>query len=134
MTEMTWPPALTAAEESHLLESATDYALTSGLVYRPPPTSDSASPSLTSVIHAPYSLLPTPFPRQLFAQAQELQPLYNALYAHVAMDHQFLHQVVGGAVAKVDEFQGRLYEMWKAVEAEGVRQVSFVSSRRAELR
>ena len=114
---------MTEGEEKQLLELATDYALGSGLVYRPPASSPGAAPSTTSVIHAPYSLFPSPFPRQLFSQAQDLQPLYNALYAHVTVDDAFLHEVVGGAVAKVDEFQGRLYEMWKAVVAEGIRQV-----------
>jgi glutathione synthase len=123
-----WPPALTTEQESHLLELATDYALGSGLVYRPPALTADSIPSTTSAIHAPYSLFPTPFPRHLFQQAQQLQPLYNALYAHVTTDHPFLDQVVGGAVAKVDEFQGKLYELWKQVEQEGVKQVSLTLS------
>lgn len=53
-----------------------------------------------------------------------MQPLYNDLYARVTVDDEFLDEVVGGAVAKVDEFQGRLYEIYKQVKSEGVRQVS----------
>ncbi|ORY76899.1 hypothetical protein BCR35DRAFT_305656 [Leucosporidium creatinivorum] len=122
MTLNNWPPSLTTEQESHLLELATDYTLASGLVYRPPAIAPGTTPSTTSAIHAPYSLFPTPFPRHLFQQAQQLQPLYNALYAHVTTDHPFLDEVVGGAVAKVDEFQGKLYELWKQVEQEGVKQ------------
>lgn len=124
MSTTQWPPALTAEHESHLLELATDYALGSGLVYRPPALTSDSTPSTTSAIHAPYSLFPSPFPRHLFQQAQQLQPLYNALYAHVTTDHAFIDEVVGGAVAKVDEFQGKLYELWKQVEHEGIKQVS----------
>jgi hypothetical protein len=118
-----WPPALTPAQEANLLTLAADYSLAHGLVYRPPAVEDSSAPSTTSAIHAPYSLFPSPFPRPLFDQAKELQPLYNALYAHVTVDDAFLHEVVGGAVAKVDEFQGKLYEIWKQVTAEGIKQV-----------
>lgn len=110
-------------QESHLLELATDFALGNGLVYRPPTGPNELHPSTTTVVHAPYSLLPTPFPRHLYDQAKVLQPLYNALYAHVTVDDEFLHQVVGGAVAQVDEFQGKLYDLWKQVTAEGIKQV-----------
>ncbi|KAL8287348.1 hypothetical protein RQP46_003800 [Phenoliferia psychrophenolica] len=112
----TWPPTLTPDNSAALLSLAADYALSHGLVLRP------TSLSSTSSIHAPYALFPSPFPRHLFDQAIQLQPLYNALYSHVALDNQFLKDVVGGAVAKVDEFQGKLYEMWEQVEKEGVKQ------------
>lgn len=103
-----------------MLHLASDYALSHGLVLRPTGT----PPSLTSVIHAPYSLYPTKFPLALFHQARELQPLYNALYAHAAVDDAFLEEVVGGAVSKVDEFQGRLFNIWQQVKKEGIKQVS----------
>lgn len=119
-----WPPAQSPADESALLHLATDYALSHGLVLRPQPTTAGSSPSQTSVIHAPYALFPSPFPRRLFSQALELQPLYNALYAHAATDDGFLREVVGGAVSKVDEFQGRLFDIWETVKREGVKQVS----------
>lgn len=119
-----WPPSMTPEEEANLLELATDYALGNGIVYRPPTEPNGLEhPSQTTVIHAPYSLLPTPFPRKLYNQAQSLQPLYNALYAHVTVDDDFLHQIVGGAVAKVDEFQGQLYDIWRQVKKEGIKQV-----------
>lgn len=118
-----WPPVQTPAQEEALLALASDYALAHGLVLRPVAEAG-AGPSTTTAIHAPYALFPTPFPRALFAQAQRLQPLYNALYAQVTVDAPFLEEVVGGAVAKVDEFQGKLYDVWRQVEAEGVKQVS----------
>jgi hypothetical protein len=122
-TAHSWPPALTEAQEGHLLSLASDYSLANGLVLRPPAPPGS-TPSTTMAIHAPYSLLPSPFLASLFEQAKDLQPLYNALYAHVTVDDAFLDEVVGGAVAKVDEFQGQVYKLWKKVSAEGIKQVS----------
>ncbi|BGP50025.1 Glutathione synthetase [Rhodotorula kratochvilovae] len=122
MSTQDWPPQLDAAHEQVLLDLASDYALSHGLVLRPVASSPGASPSQTSAIHAPYSLYPSALPRHLFEQALALQPAYNELYARVTADDEFLEQVVGGAVSKVDEFQGRLYEIWKAVKAEGIKQ------------
>lgn len=120
----TWPPHQSPADEAALLHLATDYALSTGLVLRPTVQPGQDSPSQTAVIHAPYSLYPSPFPRHLFEQAKQLQPLYNALYAHATVDDAFLREVVGGAVSKVDEFQGELYKIWEEVKKEGVKQVS----------
>lgn len=123
-----WPPVLTPAQDDRLLELASDYSLSHGLVLRPVALPHS-SPSTTTAIHAPYALFPSPFPRALFEQAKDLQPLYNALYAHVTVADDFLDEVVGGAVAKVDEFQGKLYELWKKVSEEGIKQVRPLGAR-----
>ncbi|BGP18187.1 hypothetical protein JCM10213_009031 [Rhodosporidiobolus nylandii] len=126
MNAPSWPPSFPAADEHSLLALASDYALSTGLVVRPFPASASPSEaptiSQTTAIHAPYSLYPSAFPRTLFQQANDLQPLYNQLYARITADDEFLEEVVGGAVAKVDEFQRRLYEIWRRVKDEGIRQ------------
>jgi hypothetical protein len=123
MSNTSWPPHITPAQEAAILSLASDYSLSHGLVYRPLPTSPSTFPSTTSSIHAPYSLFPALFPRELFEQAIKLQKLYNLLYARVADDDDLLREVVGGAVSKVDEFQRRLYAIWETVGKEGVTQV-----------
>ncbi|KAI5476977.1 glutathione synthetase [Pseudohyphozyma bogoriensis] len=120
-TSLSWPPTLTPEQEAELLASASDYSLAHSLVYRPVAVAPSP-PSTTTTIHAPYSLFPSPFPAHLFAQARELQPLYNQLYANITVDDSFLEEVVGGAVSKVDEFQGKLYELWLKVREEGIKQ------------
>ncbi|GAA5881206.1 hypothetical protein JCM16303_004842 [Sporobolomyces ruberrimus] len=117
-----YPPRLEAQEESELLEVASDYSLSHGLVLRPVPSSPSSPLSTTTSIHAPYSLYPTPFPSHLFKQAIDLQPAYNALYANITTNDEFLKQVVGGNVQKVDEFQRKLYEIWTTVKREGIKQ------------
>ncbi|KDE05484.1 glutathione synthetase [Microbotryum lychnidis-dioicae p1A1 Lamole] len=121
---MSWPPSLSSAQEANLLTLASDFALTHGLVYRPPPPppESGSKPSTTTCIHAPYSLFPQPFPRDLFVQAQRLQPLYNALYAHVTVDDQALDRIVGAQVAQVDPFQKQLYDMYRLVRQEPIKQ------------
>lgn len=125
MTDARWPPELASEPHHDLLARASDYALATGLVVRPFPSnpSDPSSIKTTEAIHAPYALWPSPFSRDLFSSALDLQPLYNQLYAKVTADDAFLDEVVGKAVSKVDEFQGRLYEIWKTVKKEGLAQV-----------
>ncbi|KAL9939996.1 hypothetical protein V8E36_000701 [Tilletia maclaganii] len=130
-----WPPALTNPQLQTLASASTDYALAHGLVYRPPPPPTTAngsfSPPTDSVIHAPFSLLPSPFPRILFERAhgppshtttdqqrQSLPALYAHLYARVTLDHAFLERVIGANVAQVDEFQGELWKRYLVVRAE----------------
>lgn len=119
-----WPPAdlLDGARLEALSSDARDYALTHGLVYRALPAAQGQAPPPDTAIHAPLTLLPSPHPRVLYEHAQKLQPLFNQLYAKVALDDAFLEQVIGGAVAKVDDFQRRLYEIWLRVREEGVVQ------------
>ncbi|KAN0062921.1 Glutathione synthetase [Thecaphora frezii] len=123
-----WPPSsLTPAQLSHLAHLATDYALSHGIVYRPlAPASTAAnphpSPPYDSVIHAPFSLLPSPFPRVLFDYAQSLQPTYDVLYASLAASPAFLSDVIGGSVSKVDAFQASLWQIYQQVQRQPSRQ------------
>lgn len=108
---MEWSPTFTEHQLTHLTELATTYALAHGLLYLP--ASPPAVPE--SAIHAPISLVPSPFPRKLFAQAQRIQHLYGKLYARVALDEEFLDQVMGAehGAGLVDEFTRQLWLSWK---------------------
>lgn len=106
-----WPPAVSDAQVTALVGQVTDYALAHGIVYRP----TGRAPSSTHAHHAPISLLPSPFPREAFFSALELQPMLNQLYAAVALDDDFLAKVVGANVAKVDEFQRGLWDVYTKV-------------------
>lgn len=124
-----WPPSSTSASSlNELVSLARDYALSHSIVYRPlllPSSSPNGGGSFhTSVIHAPFALYPSPMPRRLFERALNVQKAYNALYACIAADWQFLEKVVGGNVSKVDEFQGQLWSIAETVRREGVKQVS----------
>lgn len=112
-----WPPSLSQPQLDHLLTLATSHALGHGFTLLPP----SPTNPPTSAIPAPLSLLPTPFPRRLYREAIALQCAYNALYVEVARDTAFLDEVMGGSVARVDEFQGELWRAWKAVREELVQ-------------
>lgn len=125
-----WPPSTASEQEAaDLLHAARDWALSHALVYRPPlqdsnhTSVDSDTPFHTSVIHAPFALYPSPFPRQLFDLAIDIQTTYSELYARISTDFDFLEQVIGGNVSKVDSFQGELWKIAKAVREEGLVQV-----------
>lgn len=115
-----WPPNLTEDQQAHLLSLATTYALGHGFTLLPP----SFTTPPTSAIPAPLSLCPTPFPRDLYQLALDIQPTYNALYVNISQDTEFLDKVMGGVVSRVDEFQGELWRRWKACR-DDLTQVSF---------
>lgn len=119
-----WPPTLSSAQLPHLTAQATDYALAHGLVYRPAASSSDNGPLSTHVHHAPISLFPSPFPRAAVQQAVQLQGILNELYARVALDDDFLQRVIGGNVAKVDEFQHGLWQVYQEVKKLGQEPVS----------
>ncbi|KAI0072192.1 glutathione synthase [Panus rudis PR-1116 ss-1] len=119
-----WPPSVTTAQLNTLTLLATTYALSHGLVYLPPTTPTSPPPPAPrSTIHAPLSLFPSPIPRYLFTFARHLQSAYNVLYARIAMDVEFLDEVMGEekGVGKADSFTGNLWRRWKRVRDEGPR-------------
>ena len=120
-----WPPQFNDIQLATLIHDATTYSLAHGLAYLPPAPSQPPSPS--SVIHAPISLLPAPVPRSLFHKAQKLQSIYNDLYARIAVDDDFLDQVMGAevGVGQADEFVRRLWTGWKEIMEEGIVQVNF---------
>lgn len=119
-----WPPAELAegARNVSATNDARDYALSHGLVYRALPARPGEAPPLDTTVHAPVTLLPTPFPRTLFDQAMALQPLYNQLYAALAMDTEFIQSILESSVVHVDEFQAELYRIWRQVLDEGLTQ------------
>ncbi|KZT43371.1 glutathione synthase [Sistotremastrum suecicum HHB10207 ss-3] len=117
-----WPPELSEEQRNALIVLATTYSLSHSLLYLPQLDSPPFAP--TSAIHAPFSLLPTPFPRFLFERAKRLQNLYNVLYARVALDVEFLDRVMGAeiGVGKVDSFTRDIWTGWKQAREEGFTQ------------
>lgn len=112
-----WPPSLTQEQRDHLLSLSTTYALSHGFTLLPP---NRTTPP-THTFAAPLSLFPSPFPRHLYELAKEIQPIYNALYARIAIDWEFLDRVMGGSVSRVDAFQGELWRGWRKVRNELVQ-------------
>ncbi|KAF8993507.1 hypothetical protein BDQ17DRAFT_1368246 [Cyathus striatus] len=60
----------------------------------------------------------------LFEQAKRIQRTYNVLYSRIAMDEDFLDEVMGAetGVGKVDEFIGQLWKGWKQLRDTGLVQ------------
>jgi len=118
-----WPPSLTTAQLDNLTLYATSYALCHCLLYLPPAEQHPIIPS--AAIHAPISLFPSPFPRELFEQCCRIQRTYNILYARIAMDEEFLDKVMGAeqGVGKVDDFIGQIWRGWKKLRDAGLAQV-----------
>lgn len=117
-----WPPSLDAKTLAWLTTEANTYALTHGLAYLP--VNFGTTP--TSAIHAPFTLLPTPFPRNLFESAVHLQHIYNVLYSRIACDCDLLDRVLGDetGIGRVDHFTGALWRGWKNLrDRKEIRQV-----------
>lgn len=87
------PECADGAARAHLLAAFTDYALAHGLVVRPAPTF-APNPHNALATVAPVSLFPSLFPRPCFDQARSVQALYNAVYAAVACDVEWLDRLV----------------------------------------
>ncbi|EAU85776.2 glutathione synthase [Coprinopsis cinerea okayama7 len=115
-----WPPKLSPEQLNELVSTASAYSLAHGLLYLPPgyPLD---SPPPQAAIHAPLSLVPSPFPRDLFESAKRLQTIYNVLYSRIAMNIPFLDEVMGAeqGVGRVDDFIGELWRGWKRLRDEG---------------
>lgn len=46
------------------------------------------------LLHAPFALLPMPFPKVYWDQALELAPLFNKLVDRVSLDGEFLQETL----------------------------------------
>lgn len=93
--------ASTLTEEQLIIlkDAALDFALSHGLVVRPPSTplskDDPHHATLsTGVINAPVSLFPTPFPKRAFHDAVQIQPLFNQLVHDISEDDAFLKEIM----------------------------------------
>ncbi|KAG8771644.1 hypothetical protein FRC12_003487 [Ceratobasidium sp. 428] len=107
-----WPPSLKETQLEELTGLASTWALSHGLVYLPVSPQERGT-----AIHAPFTLLPTPFPKLLYEKSQRIQKAYNILYSRIALDTEFLDLVMGdhGGVADVDQFTQNLWKTWKSV-------------------
>lgn len=90
---------LTEEQLNILKDAALDFALSHGLVVRPPPAPESKDDPhhatlSTGVINAPISLFPTPFPKQAYKDAVQVQPLFNQLVHEISEDDAFLKEIM----------------------------------------
>lgn len=76
-----------------------------------------AAAEAATFTHAPLSLLPTPFPRAAFEQAQQLAAPFALLCAAVARDAAFLRSTLAGA-CQSDPFTARLFAVFDEAAAQ----------------
>eukprot|EP00092_Neocalanus_flemingeri_P009940 GFUD01010718.1.p1 GENE.GFUD01010718.1~~GFUD01010718.1.p1 ORF type:complete len:482 (+),score=144.35 GFUD01010718.1:71-1516(+) len=96
-----------------LVDKAKDYALMHGICMRQKDKFD------RDALHfAPFVLFPTPFPRDEYNKAVELQTILNELMHKVAHDYDFLKESLKHAI-KVDDFTGRLWYIYETIMSEG---------------
>ncbi|KAG9068694.1 hypothetical protein KI688_010973 [Linnemannia hyalina] len=114
-----------------LKDAALDFALSNGLVVRPPPSTDDATTQQGGVINAPVALFPTPFPVNAFNNAVKIQPLYNQLVHDISQDDAFLKEIME-SLSTVDDFVKRLYDLYLEVKKEGIAQPASLGVHRSD--
>lgn len=87
-----FPPELTAAQHDYLLDNVKDWSISHGLAVRPASSyvDPDIDPDGALAVTAPVTLFPSPFPRNCFEQACDVQEAYNLLYAAVASNETWL--------------------------------------------
>ncbi|KAJ8324596.1 Glutathione synthetase [Batrachochytrium dendrobatidis] len=101
-----WPPTLPAEELKQLISYAVDWTTSHGLVMR------ARNVEGALAVHVPFALFPSPYPKDCYDLAWQLQPLFNELVDKIARDEQFI-QTVMESIADVDDFTHRLYVLYK---------------------
>ena len=81
--------------DASLLNKAIDFCYSNGIVLRIPSSPSNDNPKEDTemsrrVMHAPFALHPTSFPRTCFLQAVKIQQEFNLLYQVVANDAEFI--------------------------------------------
>ncbi|KAF9319995.1 hypothetical protein BG003_007521 [Podila horticola] len=127
---------LTEEQLNILKDAALDFALSHGLVVRPPPAPESKDDPhhatlSTGVINAPISLFPTPFPKQAYKDAVQVQPLFNQLVHEISEDDAFLKEIME-SLSHVDDFVKRLYDLYLTVKKEGIVQPASLGIHRSD--
>ncbi|KAF7631150.1 Glutathione synthetase [Meloidogyne graminicola] len=79
----------------------------------------------------PMTLLPSPFPMELFQKAISVQTTLNELYFRISLDYEFLIEAYRDVV-KADKWVARQVEMLKTVHADGIRQKYVLQVLRAD--
>ncbi|KAK5094518.1 Glutathione synthetase [Lithohypha guttulata] len=115
-----YPPKVSDDQLQYLAQTVKDWTIFNGLTVRPNPSivSEESNPNHVLATNAPVTLYPSPFPKQCFEQAEDLQKVYNELYAAIATDEEWLGEVMKELV-EVDDFLANLWKIHLQVKEEG---------------
>ncbi|TKR61713.1 hypothetical protein L596_028793 [Steinernema carpocapsae] len=109
-------------------EDAVDWAHAHGLIMR---TSERKSNG-DICQSAPFALFPSPFPADVFKQAEEVQKAMNLLYFRISYDYEFL-KYWHSEVVKTDDFtKGLLDILEKVMQNGGPRQKKMLLTQRSD--
>ncbi|KAG0230500.1 hypothetical protein BGW42_000921 [Actinomortierella wolfii] len=103
-----------------LKDAALDFALSHGLVVRPPVNAGHAG-----VVNAPIALFPSPFPTKAYHNAVDIQPLYNQLVHDISQDDAFLKEIME-SLSTVDDFVKRLYDLYLVPASLGIHRSDYI--------
>ncbi|KAK0078570.1 hypothetical protein PV325_002348 [Microctonus aethiopoides] len=99
-----------------LIDKAKDWTIMHGMGYRPKTNTDN-----NLLQHAPFTILPSTFPKNEFENACDIQIILNMLIHKVAYDYEFIKETLIETI-KVDEFTRKLFEIYETVYHEGINQ------------
>ena len=103
-------PSLTGSEKQCLRDEAVSWAAQHGLLVATDGATVGAAMA-SNFTHAPISLLPTPFPKDVFATAIAVSPRFAELSDLVSRDHEFLVEQLTG-VLETDDFTAALWDVY----------------------
>ncbi|RMB95600.1 hypothetical protein DUI87_27710 [Hirundo rustica rustica] len=106
---------------------AVDAALLAGVLMR-----TGEQPHASDVVnYAPFTLLPSAVPQDLFEQAYAVQQDFNLLVDAISQNKEFLEQTLASTI-KVDDFTARLFRIYMQVLEEGLAQTVFLGINRSD--
>ncbi|XP_035512602.1 glutathione synthetase-like [Morone saxatilis] len=112
---------------NNLADEAKELALLNGIIMRTHETPNSSE----VVTYAPFTLFPTPVPKDMFLQALAVQTHYNTLVDKISQDPDFLEEALAGTI-QADDFTARLFGIYKQVQQEGRTQSIVVGLNRSD--
>lgn len=106
----------TTKEQQDLVDKAIDWALMHGMCLK-----SKSNFSKSMLQFAPFTLLPSAFPRKEFEKACDIQTVLNILVHRVAHNYTFLKETLQETI-KVDNFTRKLFDIYETVYKEGFTQ------------
>lgn len=114
-------------ELQDLIEKAKDWALMNGMCLR-----SKINFNRDVLQFAPFVLFPSPFPREEFQNACDIQITLNMLIHKVAHDYDFLKETLEETI-KVDDFTRNLFDIYETIHKEGIAQKISLGILRSDL-
>ncbi|CAI5441522.1 unnamed protein product [Caenorhabditis angaria] len=112
---------------NEIVSESHDFAHANGLVMRTREQKEKSDVCQS----APFALLPSPFPKNLFEKSVSVQNLIASLYHEIAYEYDFLINLHENVV-KSDEFTRNMIEIYKKVRESGLAQPLTLAIQRSD--